>query len=156
MLYINRASRSVREASVSDDGKLLFAETEHVTENRIKGSTDYGFRCIPLTGEAINLIESVHQQSPEQEYLFMYKDRQLTTITFNRHLKKVCEKLNIKYRPSRQIRFTNASIVFDNGVPIGELSNMMGHSNTSTTLHYLRKRLPSEDTVAKVQQALSI
>ena len=81
MLYINRASRSVREASVSDDGKLLFAETEHVTENRIKGSTDYGFRCIPLTGEAINLIESVHQQSSEQEYLFMYEDRQLTTIT---------------------------------------------------------------------------
>ncbi len=86
----------------------------------------------------------------------MFENRQLTNITFNRHLKKVCDKLNIKYRPSHQIRFTNASIVYDNGVLIGELASMMGHSNTSTTLHYLRKRLPSEDTIAKVQQALSI
>lgn len=61
--------------------------------------------------------------------------------SFNEHLKnKVCKPLNIPYRSSHQIRFTIATMLYEAGVPLNQLSTMLGHSETRTTLHYIRQQ----------------
>ncbi len=46
--------------------------------------------------------------------------------TFNRHLKQVCKELEIEYRSSHQIRFTMATMFYDGGIKVNELSNFLG------------------------------
>ncbi len=155
-LFVKRATRAIRDASIGDDGQIVFAKTEYQTEERIKGSTDYGFRMIPLTEEAKEIVEQRQGKYPGDEFVFMSAGRQLTNVTFNRHLKTACEKSGVKYRSYHQVRFTNASTLYDEGVALEELSLMMGHSNTATTLGYLRQREIKSETAKKVRQALMV
>ncbi len=109
---------------------------------------------MPLTDNARAIIELTHELYPENEYLFMRDGKQIIPDTFNEHLKRICNKLEIKYRSSHQIRFTAATLLFDNGVPLTELSTMLGHSNTATTMHYIRKREATEETLRKMKDIL--
>ena len=61
----------------------------------------------------------------------------MTTDSFNRRLKKYCKEAGVPYHSSHKIRFYNASTAFD-GNNLTTLSYLMGHSETATTLHYLR------------------
>ena len=56
--------------------------------------------------------------------------------TFNRHLKSVCMTLGIVYRSSHQIRFIVATLLYEAGVPLNEISRMLGHSDISSTQVY--------------------
>ena len=84
----------------------------------------------------------------------MHEGRQIISDTFNEHLKKACNELNIKYRSSHQIRFTVATMLYDNGVPITQLSGLLGHADTATTWHYIRKQDPTAETIDKMQAIL--
>lgn len=74
---------------------------------------------------------------------------------FNHHLKRTCEALGITYRSSHQIRFTNATLFAEAGIPITEISTMLGHSNTATTMHYIRQSKVSAATVTKIENLLN-
>jgi integrase len=58
-------------------------------------------------------------------------------MTFNKRLRKYCEQAGIPYRSNHKIRFYAASTAY-NGQNLAQLSKMMGHSQVSTTMHYLR------------------
>ena len=154
-LQIKRSTRRTRDVSLDAKGNLTFGKCGYETEARMKGNKDSGFREVPLNEEALKIVEELHSKYPENEFLFMRNGKQIYADTFNEHLKKVCKELGIEYRPSHQIRFTNAGALYEGGVPLSELSTMMGHANTATTLHYLRKRKPSEGTAEKVREILS-
>ena len=47
--------------------------------------------------------------------------------SFNEHLKN-------------KIRFTITTMLYEAGVPLNQLSTMLGHSETRTTLHYIRQQ----------------
>ena len=84
----------------------------------------------------------------------MINGRQLRSDSFNRRLKQVCETLGIPYRSSHQIRFTVATMLFQSGVPITQLSFLLGHSDTNTTWHYIRQTLPDENTISTMISVL--
>lgn len=155
-LYVNRSVAVKQDISTDENGKLRFDNWHYETEDRIKGNTEDGFRYIPLNKESMDIIEKLHNTYPDNEYVFMYEDRKLNPNTFNRHLKKACEAVGIEYRSSHQIRFTNASKLFNNNVNIEMLSAMMGHSNTATTMRYLRKKEPTPEVADKVRKALTV
>lgn len=58
-------------------------------------------------------MEKTHRLYPDNEYLFMRDGRQLIPNTFNEELQRVCNTLGIKYRSSHQIRFTVATLLYD-------------------------------------------
>lgn len=70
-------------------------------------------------------------------YVFEPNGEIMTTDSFNRRLKKYCKEAGVPYHSSHKIRFYNASTAFD-GNNLTTLSYLMGHSETATTLHYLR------------------
>lgn len=142
-LHINRSMRGTYEM----DNDLNFTAGKITNEERIKGNQATGFRKIPLTDKALAIVEKTHSLYPGNEYLFMRDNRQLIPNTFNEELQRICETLGIKYRSSHQIRFTVAALLYDEGVSITKISSLLGHADTATTWHYIRKNSPDEATI---------
>ena len=149
-LHIQRAQRTCQK--MNDD--LTFDARYLTNEERIKGNKASGFRTIPLTDTALSIIEQTHRLYPDTEYLFMRDGEQILANTFNEALMKICKELNIKYRSSHQIRFTVATLPFENGIPITQLSTLLGHADTAMTWHYIRKQEPDAQTADIMKSVL--
>lgn len=120
----------------------------------IKGHESEGKRMMPLTPKALELLEEIRRQNPDSDYIFIRDGQPLSTVTFNRHLKKCCKELGISYRSSHKLRFSTASIMYKNGVNDTELQKLLGHTNLSTTHHYLRNITAQEETAEKMRAIL--
>lgn len=140
------------ERKMNDD--LTFSKREHINVDHVKGNTDQGYRYQPLTQEALRILDKIRELNPDGEFILMSDNRQLNANTFNRWLKRYCEECNIPVRSSHKIRFCVASILYDNGVPLTVLQQLLGHTTTAMTLHYLRRVTPSEDTANLMNMAL--
>ena len=150
ILSLNRTMRKFQ--TMNDD--LTFSKEIITNEERLKGNKSSGFRKIPLTAKAQDVIRKILILYPDNEFLLMINGRQLRSDSFNRRLKQVCETLGIPYRSSHQIRFTVATMLFQSGVPITQLSFLLGHSDTNTTWHYIRQTLPDENTISTMISVL--
>lgn len=145
-IYINRTLRQ----NYNIDENLHFTLGETSNEERLKGNEESGFRAIFLTPTAKAIIKKVIAMNPDGEFLFMKYDRQLNPNTFNEYLQRYCQKADVPYRSSHQIRFTMATVLYKNGVDLTEVSKMLGHADTATTWHYIRQNKPSDATNAKM------
>ena len=123
---------------------LTFSEKRMTTEGYLKGCTSQGYRHEYLTDEAVEILKQAKELNPDGEYVFMPYGRPMITTTFNKRLKKYCSEAGIPYHSSHKIRFYVASTAY-NGENLTAISRMMGHSNTATTLHYLRDTIQDED-----------
>lgn len=103
----------------------------------MKGNTSHGFRKQYLTDEAIKILHKAKELNPNRTYVFEPDDSIITTKSFNRRLKKYCQEAGVPYHSSHNIRFYNASTAFD-GNNLTTFSYLIEHSETATTLHYLR------------------
>lgn len=128
------------------DDALTFSQRSYKNAGHIKGNTDRGFRYQPLTANALSILKRIKNVNPDGEFILMQNGKQLLTDTFNEHLKKYCVEVGIKPRSSHKIRFTNASILYDNGMPLASLQNLLGHTSSAMTLHYIRSVTPAETT----------
>jgi len=155
-LTIRRSASDVMPAYLDKDGKVAFGKTE-TRETYTKGATKEGIRDFPLTKEAQEIVEAVHKENPDQEYLFMSNGAPLKACTFNRHLKKVCDANDIEYRPSHVIRFTNCDALFNEAnVSVQSMQGYMGHSRASMTDHYIAKHKSKAEDNEKVIDYLGI
>ena len=151
-IYIRRSSR--RRQEMNDD--LTFGKRYFDIEDRIKGNQREGFRFIPLTPQAQKVLKRILELYPEGEYLFMRYGKPILADTFNRHLKQLCNELGIEYRSSHQIRFTMATMFYDGGIKVNQLSNFLGHSDTQTTFHYIRQQQANEKTADLMKDILDM
>lgn len=140
------------ERKMNDD--LTFSKREHINVDHVKGNTDQGYRYQPLTQEALRILDKIRELNPDGEFILMSDNRQLNANTFNRWLKRYCEECNIPVHSSHKIRFCVASILYDNGVPLTVLQQLLGHTTTAMTLHYLRRVTPTKDTANLMNMAL--
>lgn len=132
-----------------------FVNYQNQVEDDIKGHTADGIRWLPLTDEAREIIDLLRQMNLDSNYLFFVDGKPITTVTFNRHLKKCCNDLGIEYRSSHKLRFSTASILYQNGVSAPELQKMLGHSTLAMTQHYLRNIASNDKTYEKVNAILT-
>lgn len=133
------------ERQLNDD--LSFTGIQSTISSQMKGHTSHGFRKEHLTPQAITILESARQLNPDGEYIFMPRGRLMYGDQFNRKLKAYCLACGVTYRSSHKIRFYNASRAY-NGENLTTISKLMGHSQTATTLHYLRNVHAGQDQVA--------
>ena len=112
-------------------------EVQSDVVNQMKGNTSHGFRKQFLTDESLKILHKAKELNPNGIYVFEPNGEIMTTDSFNRRLKKYCKEAGVPYHSSHKIRFYNASTAFD-GNNLTTLSYLMGHSETATTLHYLR------------------
>lgn len=147
MIYIRRSCR--RNQQVEEN--LTFGSIQYTIEERMKGNQAEGFRAIPLSTGARIILDKAIKLNPTGEYLFMRDEKPIIGDTFNEHLKRTCNKLNIPYRSSHQIRFTSATMMLEGGISVNQISTFLGHSNTQTTFHYIRQRKADQKTADLMQ-----
>ena len=137
---------------MNDD--LTFKENYFVNTDHIKGHTAEGYRDIMLIPRAKEILEKARAVNPSGEYVFMFEGKQLSISTFNSRLKRYCHELGITPRTSHKIRFCVASVLHKNGMPLPTLQKMLGHTEVSTTLHYLRSVGKDDETLEKMMDCL--
>ena len=128
-------------------------EKNEIVED-IKGHTEAGRRNMPLTPTAKRILEQIRQLNPNSDYILIRNGHPLSTVTFNRRLKKCCEELGIEYRSSHKLRFSTASIMYKNGVEDTQLQKLLGHTSLSMTRHYLRDVGSQNDLSQKMTDIL--
>lgn len=142
----------IEEQTMNDD--LTFNPRDYRVVEYAKGHTSDGFRDMPLTPQAKAILEKVKALNLSGEYIFMVDKTPLMTETYNRHLIKYCETLNIKYKSSHKLRFCVASALYAEGVPATKIQKLLGHSTLAMTLHYLRDVTPENDCYDSMVQVL--
>lgn len=138
--------------SMNDD--LTFNHREHENADHIKGYSDKGFRYMPLTNESRRILKEIKELNPNGEYILMQDGKQLNHDTFNRYLKRYCEAINIPSRSSHKIRFTVASLLYSKGLSVTALQQLLGHTTSAMTLHYLRPITPITETYEAMEAVL--
>lgn len=145
--------QALRQRKLNDD--LTFSK--HVVEvvPRIKGNTERGKRVLPMTNEALRILRLAKEINPCGEFVFMPFGRLMLTDTFNEYLKKYCESAKVPYLSSHKIRFTSCSMMYLDTNDLAETSQVMGHSQTATTLHYVRNVSNHEKVLKDMEKALA-
>lgn len=98
------------------------------------------------------ILAICNKLNPSGEYIFMYENKPLTTVTFNRRLKKYCKECGIPLNSvsSHDLRFSLASALYSEGLSPTELQRLLGHTTLQMTLHYLRLNTDIEETASKM------
>jgi len=151
-LLVERSRR--RKQLLNDD--FTFTKPMYEIEDRIKGNKVKGGRKINLPSKAREIALRAIELYPEGEYLFMKNGEPIKGHAFNRYLKIICDKLNITYLPSHQIRFTNATALAEAGVKVNQLSHDLLHSQISTTYRYIRQREMDDESKAIASEVLNM
>ena len=134
----------IRHNEINED--LSTGSVEYKIVPRTKGGKKSGKGNIDITPKAKEVALKAIKLYPETEFLFPYKRKAIIPKTLNRYIKKVCTDLEIEYRPSHQIRFTNATRLRNNGLSITELSPYMRHKTENQTEHYIREKTLSDNS----------
>ena len=100
-----------------------------------KGNPNYSIRTEQVSDKGLAILKKMKELNPTGDFLFMHNGRPLTTDRFNARLKKYCSDIGIPYLSSHKIRFSSASILYDNGTPIKAIKELLGHSNLAMTRH---------------------
>lgn len=150
--YIRIQTQYLSCQTMNDD--LTFNTRTHENVDHVKGNTDQGFRYMPLMPEAKKILERIKKANPDGEYILMHESRQLNKDAFNRWLKKYCQQAGITPHSSHKIRFTVASMLYSKGVPLPNLQQLLGHTTTAMTLHYLRPVISMDETYQAMLSAL--
>lgn len=101
--YIRIQGQLLEEQTMNDD--LSFNTRKHLYVDYVKGRTSDGFRNIPLTPKARDIIERIRVLNPDGEFMLMFNGYPLTTVTFNRYLKEICKEAGVTYRSSIKFGF---------------------------------------------------
>lgn len=138
---------------MNDD--LSFGNTEVNVYNRTKCNTEKGKRYLPLTQEAREILKKAKEINPDGQYVFMPFGKLMLTDTFNEYLKKYCNAAGVPYYSSHKIRFSSCSLLYD-GKNLAQVSALMGHSDTSTTLGYLRSVYDTDKMLDSMEEAFKV
>lgn len=133
----------VEERTLQEDMSL--SQSQPVLK-KPKGNPYYSIRTEHLPQEGTEILAKMKELNPYGEFLFMHNGKPLTTDSFNRRLKKYCNKIGIPYLSSHKIRFTGASMLYDAGVKPIDIQPLLGHSTLAMTQHYIGERVTERDT----------
>lgn len=102
-------------------------------------------RVVYLNGKAIfylkKYLEDRTEEEDDCEYLFATTLRPYRKMS-NAAIRKIINKVASRVETSKKVtphvfRHSMATIAIDNGIELGDLQQLLGHSNPSTTLRYV-------------------
>lgn len=141
-----------REYEFTNDGKSKLVSKN--TETDLK--TESAYRIIPLPKLAKNLMKKIKISAAKKyfktgkvfnEESLLFVDDFLKPIEekrLNRRVKSICKKLEIEKRTLHSIRHSYATRLFEAGIDIKTVQQLMGHSDYKTTLDIYTHVMPEQ------------
>ena len=132
---IDLENKKVKIAHQMVDRPSETANRHAVRSDIMKGAKEAGKRVQPLSKHALGVINGLLENNGGNEWVLPNKGGKepITTNRINENLKRICNKLGIKYYSSHGARFYAISAMYDAGVPEKEIQRMSGH--TTPTIH---------------------
>lgn len=122
---------------------------KHVGGGFLPTKNKSSVRNIQIDWQIVGQFSAVIANLPEDEPIFVSRDKRFFNSTLNGVLSRHCKKQGIPEITVHGLRHTHASILLSQGVSIASVSNRLGHSDMATTqkvyLHVI-KELEDKDT----------
>lgn len=154
--YENRCvwiDKQIIETQVMNDD-LTFNERTHVETDHIKGNTQKGMRDVFLSDASIRILEKIKNMHIDNEYVFLFDGKFLSTVTFNRHLADICNAVGLSAHSSHDIRFSGASELYHATKDEKQVQEALGHTTLSMTRHYIEDVIDYDERKCNYIQAL--
>lgn len=117
-----------------ENGKYIYAVKNYP-------KTQAGIRTVIVPESYMWLVEKIKRINPFGEYIFLKRDKRITTQSVRMRLARICKKLNIYHKSPHKIRKTYGTILLDNHVDNKLIIGQMGHTDIlCTENHYHRNR----------------
>lgn len=151
--------------------KSRTGSTKAVTSLVTKPKTNSSNRVIPLTDELIDELKAERVRQEEYKQLFgnCYDDecdfvirnkfgKPYTNLrAINRVVNRLEEKAGLQHCTIHGLRHTVINLLDDNGIPIQDISTMVGHSSTYTTerIYIHRKRAAKRENINVLESVIN-
>lgn len=117
------------------DGHAHLCIEQHKTA---KMTSDPVPRTVPLSTEALAIVDRQVKQHPRDEHIFLTeRGTPYSKDTFYQRIERWCARAKIKRRSPYSLRHTFASRQAEGGTNIVSLAQLMGHTSTKTTARYI-------------------
>lgn len=142
-----------------DSGERVGSMRCEVTDSL---KTVHSYRFVPLCNESIYLYELIKKRHEDMEYKspFLAYDGVDNVLYWQvmRVLSKLCKLCEIEHINSHRIRKTYASKLHMAGIPTKQISDLLGHSDMSTTerCYILNYEYYSDDIRKQISDALKV
>lgn len=109
--------------------------------------TPSSIRTIPMLPAARSALEDLREKTVRNmhDYVVVHKSG-APVDTVSRQWNKAVKAAGVRHREMYQLRHTFASTLLQEGVDVGWISKVLGHSNLQTTFKYYLRYIPSADS----------
>lgn len=132
-----RLHRQMVARKAEKNGKTIQRATTEV--DYMKSHEEHGRRTLNLNTYAVEVLALLFQINGQKTYILNSKGHlPISTNRFNEHLRSLCQKAGVEYRPSHKLRFYAATEMKRHNVEDETIQHTLGHASVTTTQHYFR------------------
>lgn len=136
--------------------KIRRIETRYKENNKtfytvkMFSKTQAGNREIVVPSSYQWLLRNLKAYSENKEWIFMEKDKRLTTLLIRKRVYKMCKDTNIYKKSPHKIRATYDTILLDAHLDKRFIKDQMGHSDITTSEKYYHRNRKSIEKKSKI------
>ena len=136
--------------------KIRRIETRYKENNKtiytvkIFSKTQAGNREIVVPSNYQWLLRNLKAYSENKEWIFMEKDKRLTTLLIRKRVYKMCKDTNIYKKSPHKIRATYDTILLDAHLDKRFIKDQMGHSDITTSEKYYHRNRKSIEKKSEI------
>lgn len=136
--------------------KIRRIETRYKENNKtfytvkMFSKTQAGNREIVVPSNYQLLLRNLKVYSENKEWIFMEKDKRLTTLLIRKRVYKMCKDTNIYKKSPHKIRATYDTILLDAHLDKRFIKDQMGHSDITTSEKYYHRNRKSIEKKSEI------
>lgn len=141
--------------------KIRRIETRYKENNKtiytvkMFSKTQAGNREIVVPSNYQWLLRILKTYSENKEWIFMEKDKRLTTLLIRKRVYKMCKDTNIYKKSPHKIRATYDTILLDANLDKRFIKDQMGHSDITTSEKYYHRNRKSIEKKSEIINSIS-
>ena len=129
IIFIHNTVQRIQNKENTEGLKTKLLITNPKTKN--------GIRRIPITSSLYSILKNYYIKNYEQPNYYIFRNKENEPIDprrIQKYFKKTINRLNLTYITFHSLRHTFATRCIELGMDIKTLSEILGHSNVSTTM----------------------
>ena len=126
-----------------------------IYEVKLFPKTQSGNREIVVPSNYQWLLRNLKVYSENKEWVFMEKNKRLTTLLIRKRVYKMCKDNNIYKKSPHKIRATYDTILLDANLDKRFIKDQMGHSDITTSEKYYHRNRKSLEKKSKIINSIS-